>query len=136
MRLRTIGHKMGRLTPGYRWGGGHEKAIHLLKWTDGMDCSGATSFALYKAGFWGERTWALTSSDFYKWGVPGYGRTFTVMYKPRGWLRPHVYIKYHGQRGPLRLDTSPWGSRAGSGPRMRRTPRSEVGFKPRHWPGH
>jgi hypothetical protein len=129
--LFSICKQISNVTPGYKFGGGHDKPISQVRGSQPLDCSSSCSRALYLAGFFGSRDWALSSGQFANWGVAGKGKTFTVWYKST-----HVWIEFHPPRdGYRRFDTSPWGF-GGRGPRIRKTPRSKIGFKPRHWPGH
>lgn len=128
--LFRICQKMSDRTPGYSYGGGHGAALSQLKYNQRLDCSSSISLALYDAHLWGERDWAFVSGDFSKWGKPGQGKYMTLWYR-----KGHVWFEFHGlRRGYRRFDTSPWGI-GKTGPRLRKTRRSKVGFKPRHWPG-
>ena len=107
------------------WGGGHDNFSH--NYSDGMDCSGSTSFALYKAGMWDGSHPPRTSGQFSDWGVSGQGDRVTVWYNAG-----HVFITFSGDyKG--RFDTG--GPGGGSGPRYREQGRSTAGFEAPHWSG-
>ena len=100
----------------YVWGGGHG----AFK-SSGYDCSGTVSFALHGGHLLNS---PLDSSDFMHWGLAGRGSWITVYTNPG-----HAYVIIAG----LRLDTSAAGDPGGkSGPRWRRTLRSNGGFTARH----
>lgn len=118
----------------YVWGGGHSKPLSQTD-SKGLDCSGSTSLALWRADMWPSKLGdhALVSGDFKKWGNSGRGHLFTVMYNAT-----HVWIQFEEAAGMMykRFDTSPWGDTAGGGPRMRKTERTDqASFQKRHWPG-
>lgn len=102
----------------YRRGGGHRRHHD-----SGYDCSGSVSYVLHEAGMlsW---TKVPTSSDFSRWGRPGYGKWLTVYTKPG-----HVFLIVAG----LRFDTT--GSGRGVGPRWYTSSRHSHGFQVRHIPG-
>lgn len=111
----------------YVWGGGHGKSLKAIGPKEGLDCSGAVSLALYRAGMWhGDH--AMVSGDIAaKWGKQGRGTDFTVYANAT-----HVWIQFeHGS--VKRFDTSPQGCGA-SGPHVRRCARNDQArFTPRHW---
>jgi hypothetical protein len=100
----------------YVWGGGHQSW-----YSNGYDCSGAVSFALYGAGMLSE---PLASGQLASWGAPGEGRWLTV-YANAG----HAYAVIAG----LRWDTV--GDARGSGPRWHPNRVPPAGFVARHYPG-
>ncbi len=120
--LRSLPMTLHRLIGAANWlqdkpyilGGGH----HSLE-AKGYDCSGATSFVLFKAGLINS---SLNSSSFANYGEPGPGHFVTI------WVKPghHVFMTICG----LRLDTS--GGSIAQGPRWRTDSRSYSGFIPRH----
>jgi cell wall-associated NlpC family hydrolase len=101
----------------YVWGGGHGSW-----YSQGYDCSGSVSFALYGGGLIPR---PLTSSDLERWGAPGPGRWITV-YANAG----HTFAEIAG----LRWDTV--GDQNGTGPRWHLAPASGAGFVVRHPPGY
>jgi cell wall-associated NlpC family hydrolase len=101
----------------YIWGGGHGSW-----YSQGYDCSGSVSFALYGGGLIPR---PLTSSDLERWGAPGPGRWITV-YANAG----HTFAEIAG----LRWDTV--GDENGTGPRWHLAPASGAGFVVRHPPGY
>ncbi len=100
----------------YVWGGGHESF-----YSNGYDCSGAVSFALFGGGLIPE---PLASVPLESWGAPGPGRWITV-YANAG----HAFAEIAG----LRWDTV--GDAQGTGPRWHLAPTSTAGFVARHPPG-
>jgi hypothetical protein len=76
------------------------------------DCSGSTSFVLYKAGLFGPNAWV--SGQFMNWGAPGPGKWISV-YANSG----HVFVSIAGRA----FDTSNYG-----GPNI---PSSPYAFGPR-----
>ena len=130
MRLYTACRRISEVTPGYQYGGGHDRPISQVRGSQRLDCSSSVSRALYMAGFF-PFSWSLISGGFAKWGKAGRGEDFTVWYNHR-----HVWIQFHGQYGGYRrFDTTPWGP-GRLGPRIRQTPRPTTNFSPRHVPGH
>lgn len=122
-------------TPGYLYGGGHGPPLSQMNATDPLDCSSSCSLALWRADLWDKDLpqTAIVSGDFSKWGSPGEGHLFTVMYNTT-----HVWIQFEEAAGMMfkRFDTSPHGDSAGSGPKMRKTARTDQDrFQKRHWPG-
>ncbi len=101
----------------YIWGGGHGSF-----YSNGYDCSGSVSFALFGAGMIPE---PLTSSALEGWGAPGPGKWITV-YANAG----HTFAEIAG----LRWDTV--GDEQGTGPRWHLAPASADGFVVRHPPGY
>jgi hypothetical protein len=100
----------------YIWGGGHGSW-----YSNGYDCSGSVSFALFGGGLIPE---PLTSGQLEGWGAPGPGRWITV-YANAG----HTFAEIAG----LRWDTV--GDANGTGPRWHLAPTSTAGFVARHPPG-
>ncbi len=100
----------------YVWGGGHGSF-----YSQGYDCSGSVSFALFGGGMIPE---PLTSSSLEGWGAPGPGKWITV-YANAG----HTFAEIAG----LRWDTV--GDEQGTGPRWHLAPASGDGFVVRHPPG-
>jgi hypothetical protein len=101
----------------YVWGGGH------TSWySQGYDCSGAVSFALFGGGLIPK---PLTSSQLESWGVPGPGRWLTVYANAT-----HAYAVIAG----LRWDTV--GDARGTGPRWHPNDAYPQGFVARHAPGY
>ncbi len=100
----------------YIWGGGHAGF-----YSNGYDCSGSVSFALFGGGLIPR---PLTSSELEGWGAPGPGRWITV-YANAG----HTFAEIAG----LRWDTV--GDEQGTGPRWHLMPNSADGFVVRHPPG-
>jgi cell wall-associated NlpC family hydrolase len=101
----------------YVWGGGH------ASWySNGYDCSGSVSFALFGGGMIPR---PLTSGDLEGWGAPGPGKWITV-YANAG----HTFAEIAG----LRWDTV--GDAQGTGPRWHLAPASGAGFVVRHPPGY
>lgn len=97
----------------YIWGGGHGVPLDQLQ--AGYDCSGSTSYILYKAGLLSGE--ALVSGDFDHWGQPGPGKYITIFSNAT-----HVFIEVDGivldtvwLDHPMIAPTSP-----GSGPRWQR----------------
>ncbi len=101
----------------YVWGGGHGSF-----YSNGYDCSGSVSFALFGGGLIPR---PLTSSELEHWGAPGPGRWITV-YANGG----HTFAEIAG----LRWDTV--GDAQGTGPRWHLAPTSTAGFVVRHPPGY
>lgn len=100
----------------YVWGGGH------AGWySNGYDCSGSVSFALFGGGLIPR---PLTSSQLEGWGEPGPGKWITV-YANAG----HTFAEIAG----LRWDTV--GDEKGSGPRWHLAIANTSGFVVRHPPG-
>jgi hypothetical protein len=108
----------------YLWGGGH-KAISDISAHEGLDCSGAVSLALKRAGMFNGST-GITSGTFASsWGESGRGNDFTV------WANAgHVFLQ--SETADWRFDTS--GGPPG-GPHIRNSKRDTGGFTPRHWKG-
>jgi hypothetical protein len=100
----------------YIWGGGHGSF-----YSQGYDCSGAVSFALFGGGLIPR---PLTSSELEGWGAPGPGKWITV-YANAG----HTFAEIAG----LRWDTV--GDEQGTGPRWHLATTSTSGFVVRHPPG-
>jgi cell wall-associated NlpC family hydrolase len=100
----------------YVWGGGHGSF-----YSQGYDCSGSVSFALFGGGLIPE---PLTSSALEGWGAPGPGKWITV-YANAG----HTFAEIAG----LRWDTV--GDEQGTGPRWHLASASGDGFVVRHPPG-
>jgi cell wall-associated NlpC family hydrolase len=100
----------------YIWGGGHGSW-----YSNGYDCSGAVSFALFGGGLIPR---PLTSGELEGWGAPGPGRWITV-YANAG----HTFATIAG----LRWDTS--GTESGTGPRWHVGARPSDGYVIRHPPG-
>jgi hypothetical protein len=100
----------------YVWGGGHGSF-----YSNGYDCSGSVSFALFGGGLIPE---PLTSGALEHWGAPGPGKWITV-YANAG----HTFAEIAG----LRWDTV--GDAQASGPRWHLAPTSTAGFVARHPPG-
>jgi hypothetical protein len=101
----------------YIWGGGHRSF-----YSNGYDCSGSVSFALFGGGLIPR---PLTSTELESWGAPGPGRWITV-YANGG----HAFAEIAG----LRWDTV--GDARGTGPRWHLAPTSTAGFVARHPPGY
>lgn len=93
----------------YIWGGGHTSPLDQIQ--AGYDCSGSTSYLLYKAGLL-SGDMAMVSGDYEKWGAPGPGKYVTVFSNPT-----HVFIEVDG----IVMDTAWYSSvqptSPGSGPR-------------------
>lgn len=100
----------------YIWGGGHGSW-----YSNGYDCSGSVSFALFGGGLIPE---PLTSGALEGWGAPGPGKWITV-YANAG----HTFAEIAG----LRWDTV--GDENGTGPRWHLASTSTAGFVARHPPG-
>jgi hypothetical protein len=100
----------------YVWGGGHGSW-----YSNGYDCSGSVSFALFGGGLIPR---PLTSGELEGWGAPGPGKWITV-YANAG----HTFAEIAG----LRWDTV--GDAQGTGPRWHLAPTSTAGFVVRHPPG-
>jgi hypothetical protein len=100
----------------YVWGGGHGSF-----YSNGYDCSGAVSFALFGGGLIPE---PLTSTSLERWGAPGPGKWITVYANPG-----HTFAEIAG----LRWDTV--GDEQGTGPRWHLLPTDTSGFVVRHPPG-
>ena len=103
-------------TTPYVWGGGHGSF-----YSNGYDCSGAVSFALFGGGLIPE---PLASVPLESWGAPGPGRWITVYANSE-----HAFAEIAG----LRWDTV--GDAQGTGPRWHLAPNSHAGFVVRHPPG-
>jgi cell wall-associated NlpC family hydrolase len=100
----------------YVWGGGHGSW-----YSQGYDCSGSVSFALFGGGLIPR---PLTSGDLEGWGTPGPGKWITV-YANAG----HTFAEIAG----LRWDTV--GDAQGTGPRWHLASTDTSGFVARHPPG-
>ena len=100
----------------YVWGGGHASF-----YSQGYDCSGSVSFALFGGGLIPR---PLASGELEGWGAPGPGKWITV-YANAG----HTFAEIAG----LRWDTV--GDEQGTGPRWHLAPTSGAGFVVRHPPG-
>ena len=100
----------------YIWGGGHGSW-----YSNGYDCSGSVSFALFGGGLIPE---PLTSGALEGWGAPGPGKWITVYANAT-----HTFAEIAG----LRWDTV--GDANGTGPRWHLAPTSTEGFVARHPPG-
>lgn len=100
----------------YIWGGGHGSW-----YSNGYDCSGSVSFALFGGGLIPR---PLTSGELEGWGAPGPGKWITV-YANAG----HTFAEIAG----LRWDTV--GDAQGTGPRWHLASTSTAGFVARHPPG-
>ena len=79
----------------YVWGGGHSIAEMEANHPAGLDCSGAVSWVLYRAGMLDA---PLTSGDFETWGDPGHGNAMTVQCN-----QGHAWIQFNGRN--LQLNT-------------------------------
>ena len=101
----------------YVWGGGHASF-----YSQGYDCSGSVSFALFGGGMIPR---PLASGELEGWGAPGPGKWITV-YANAG----HTFMEIAG----LRWDTV--GDEQGTGPRWHLAPASADGFVVRHPPGY
>jgi len=101
----------------YVWGGGHGSF-----YSNGYDCSGSVSFALFGGGLIPR---PLASGELESWGAPGPGKWITV-YANAG----HTFAEIAG----LRWDTV--GDARGTGPRWHLAPTSTAGFVARHPPGY
>ncbi len=101
----------------YVWGGGHGSF-----YSNGYDCSGSVSFALFGGGLIPR---PLTSSELQGWGAPGPGKWITVYANPG-----HTFAEIAG----LRWDTV--GDENGTGPRWHIAPAPGDGFVVRHPPGY
>jgi cell wall-associated NlpC family hydrolase len=100
----------------YIWGGGHGSW-----YSNGYDCSGSVSFALFGGGLIPR---PLTSGELEGWGSPGPGRWITVYANAT-----HTWATIAG----LRWDTS--GTESGTGPRWHIDTRPTDEFVVRHPPG-
>jgi len=100
----------------YIWGGGHGSW-----YSNGYDCSGSVSFALFGGGLIPR---PLTSGELEGWGAPGPGRWITVYANAT-----HTWATIAG----LRWDTS--GTESGTGPRWHIGTRPSGDFVVRHPPG-
>ena len=101
----------------YVWGGGHGSF-----YSNGYDCSGAVSFALFGGGLIPR---PLTSGELEGWGAPG-----AASGSPSTPTPGHTYAEIAG----LRFDTV--GDERGTGPRWHLAPTSTEGFVARHPPGY
>jgi cell wall-associated NlpC family hydrolase len=101
----------------YVWGGGHTSF-----YSNGYDCSGSVSFALFGGGMIPR---PLASGELEGWGAPGPGKWITI-YANAG----HTFAEIAG----LRWDTV--GDEQGTGPRWHLAPASADGFAVRHPPGY
>jgi cell wall-associated NlpC family hydrolase len=102
----------------YVYGGGHGS------WdSSGYDCSGAVSYVLHAAGMLKS---PLASGPLMSWAKKGKGSWITVFAN-----RSHAYAVIAGLRWDTSAVNEPYNS--GSGPRWRRTKRSSIGYKKRHW---
>ncbi len=101
----------------YIWGGGHGSW-----YSQGYDCSGSVSFALFGGGMIPR---PLTSSELEGWGAPGPGKWITVYANSS-----HTFAEIAG----LRWDTS--GTESGTGPRWHLGSRPTGDFVVRHPPGY
>lgn len=119
---------MSNQTPGYLLGGGHGIPLDDVRYDQKLDCSSSTSKALFDAGLFEGREYAIVSGRFDEWGSPGKGTTFTVYYNAE-----HVWVRFHRTKW-FRFDTSPHKD-GGRGPKLRMLPRFTSGFHTRHWPG-
>ncbi|HET9677148.1 MAG TPA: hypothetical protein VFP21_06555 [Solirubrobacterales bacterium] len=100
----------------YVWGGGHASF-----YSQGYDCSGSVSFALFGGGLIPR---PLASGELEHWGAPGPGKWITV-YANAG----HTFAEIAG----LRWDTV--GDAQGTGPRWHLAGTDTSGFVVRHPPG-
>jgi cell wall-associated NlpC family hydrolase len=100
----------------YVWGGGHGSF-----YSNGYDCSGSVSFALFGGGLIPR---PLTSGELEHWGAPGPGKWITV-YANGG----HTFAEIAGLRWDMVGDAQ------GTGPRWHLAPASGPGFVVRHPPG-
>jgi hypothetical protein len=100
----------------YVWGGGHASF-----YSQGYDCSGSVSFALFGGGLIPR---PLTSGELEHWGAPGPGRWITVYANAT-----HTFAEIAG----LRWDTV--GDAQGTGPRWHLAGTDTSGFVVRHPPG-
>jgi hypothetical protein len=100
----------------YIWGGGHASF-----YSNGYDCSGSVSFALFGGGLIPR---PLTSGELEGWGAPGPGKWITVYASAN-----HTFAEIAG----LRWDTV--GDARGTGPRWHLPIASPSGFLVRHPPG-
>jgi hypothetical protein len=93
----------------YIWGGGHGVPLEQIQ--AGYDCSGSTSYLLFKAGLLSSDE-AMVSGDYSKWGAPGPGKYVTIFSNAA-----HVFIEVDG----IVMDTAWYSSvtptSPGSGPR-------------------
>jgi len=101
----------------YVWGGGHGSF-----YSNGYDCSGSVSFALFGGGMIPR---PLTSGELEGWGAPGPGKWITVYANAS-----HTFAEIAG----LRYDTS--GTESGTGPRWHLGSRPTGEFVVRHPPGY
>lgn len=120
--------EMDAHTPGYLLGGGHGVPLSTVSPYQRLDCSSSTSKALYEAGLFEGREYAIVSGLFDDWGAPGTGNYFTVYSNSM-----HVWTRLHKSKW-WRFDTSPHGD-GGRGPQLRYLPRFSGGFVARHYPG-
>lgn len=110
---------------GYVWGGGHGVLLSRLNPSQGFDCSGSVSLALYHVGLFPDsRAWG--SWQFEQYGTAGRGKYLTVYANA-----DHVWFAFNLPEGWYRFDTSPHGD-GGQGPRVRTGPRPMTRFVVRH----
>jgi hypothetical protein len=114
----------------YLWGGGHGQGAlsNVHKGGPGLDCSGATCWALHQGGMFQSDTAETSGELAASWGEPGEGNEMTV------WANSvHVYIEFKIPGQPhSRGDTV-----GAAGPRLQPIwppPEGTSGFTPRHWP--
>jgi hypothetical protein len=126
--LKDICKRISDVRHTYVWGGSHGPALSKLKDSSPFDCSSAVSYALYKAGLFGDRKVAIVSGEFARsYGKPGKGDDFTVMANAT-----HVWIEF---ADGSRFDTSQHSGK--SGPMYTTVKRSDQArFTKRHHPSH
>lgn len=111
---------------GYKWGGGHGS----FNDPGGYDCSGFVSSCLHAAGLLSGSPQSTVGLN--TWGSSGKGRFMTVYVKENGDPHAsHTFIVFT-IKGKER-----WAEAGGyqGGATGWHSPRSTVGFTPRHWPG-
>jgi hypothetical protein len=130
LRLYRAAQELSREDRGYRFGGGHGRALTALGPREPLDCSSAASLVLLRAGVLPAGNAWTSGRLAAEWGEPGEGRYVTV------WAdEHHVWLSFtldadHGER----FDPTPtWLSpHAGW---LRRSPAPNGDPVPRHWPG-
>ena len=123
--------ELARQDHGYRFGGGHKTFLDAVGPRAPLDCSGAASLLLKRAGALRSDTAWTSGRLAEQWGVVGEGRHVTL------WANEeHVWLEFkldgdHGERfdpTPSRLHPDPGF--------LSRSPGPTDEYTPRHLPGH
>jgi hypothetical protein len=123
--------ELARQDRAYAFGGGHRTFLDAVGPREPLDCSGAASLILKRAGALDSDTAWVSAHFADDWGVPGEGQHVTV------WANDgHVWIEFrldgdHGERfdpTPSRLAPDPGWVAARPGPKSEYTPRHVPGL--------